>query len=74
MTNQLQLPTLILSTGHDTYIYINFVMSHVINIVYRAAQNFDGKILTNLTNFRQFANIFPIKIFRLVSYLYEMNE
>ena len=33
-----------------------------------------GKILTNLTNFQQFINIFPIKIFRLVSYLYEMNE
>ena len=33
-----------------------------------------GEILTNLTNFQQFVNIFPIKIFRLVSYLYEMNE
>ena len=27
-----------------------------------------------LTNFQQFVNIFPIKIFHLVSYLYEMNE
>ena len=25
----------------------------------------------NLTNFQQFINILPIKIFRLVSYLYE---
>ena len=33
-----------------------------------------GEILTNLTNFQQFINIFPIKIFRLVSYLYEINE
>ena len=31
---------------------------------YRTAQIFDGvKILTNLTNFQQFVNIFPIKIF-----------
>ena len=42
--------------------------------IYRTAQNFDGEILTNLTNFQQFVNIFPIKIFRLVSYLHEMNE
>ena len=27
-----------------------------------------------LTNFQQFVDIFPIKIFRLVSYLYEMNS
>ena len=35
-----------------------------------------AEILTGeiLTNFQQFINIFPIKIFRLVSYLYEMNE
>ena len=33
-------------------------------------QNFDGgKKLTNLTNFQQFVNIFPVKIFRLVSCL-----
>ena len=41
---------------------------------YCTAQNFDGEILTNLTNFQQFVNIFPIKTFHLVSYLYEMNE
>ena len=41
---------------------------------YRMAQNFEGGILTNLTNFQQFVNIFSIKIFRLVSTLYEMNE
>ena len=28
-----------------------------------------GEILTNLMNFQQFINIFPIKIFHLVSYL-----
>ena len=28
-----------------------------------------GGILTNLTDFQQFVNIFPIKIFHLVSYL-----
>ena len=34
------------------------------------------KILTgeNIDEFQQFVNIFPIKIFRLVSYLYKMNE
>ena len=32
-----------------------------------------GEILTNLTNFQQFINIFPIKIFHLVSYLPLMN-
>ena len=36
---------------------------------YRTAQIFDrGKNLTNLTNFQQFVNIFPIKIFHLVRY------
>ena len=36
---------------------------------YRMAQNFDRE---NIDEFDEF--LFPIKIFRLVSYLYEMNE
>ena len=32
-----------------------------------------GEIFTNLMNFQQFVNIFPIKIFHLVSYLPLIN-
>ena len=45
-----------------------FYSNNMILYRYRTVQNFDG------TNFQQFINIFSIKIFRLVSYLYKMNE
>ena len=50
---------------------LSLVMEHIIASIYCMAQILTGEILTN---FQQFVNIFPIKIFRLVSYLYEMNE
>ena len=47
-------------------------LSHIDNTVRRKILM--GKILTNLMNLQQFVNIFPIKIFHLVSYLLLMLE
>ena len=59
-------------------IYIVNILHYILNFLALAWYTFclipyganfwRGEILTNLTNFQQFINIFPIKIFHLVSY------
>ena len=41
---------------------------------YHTAQNFDGGNIDEFDEFTAIRQYVPIKIFRLVSYLYEMNE
>ena len=41
---------------------------------YHMAQNFDGGNIDEFDEFPAIRQYFPIKIFHLVSYLYEMNE
>ena len=61
---------------HKRPLSTSFLGSDMMTVVLNTVQHkiLMGKILTNLTNFQQFVNIFPIKTFHLVSYLYEMNE
>ena len=46
-------------------------MHIIVHGIYRTAQNFDRGNIDEFPAIRQY---FPIKIFCLVSYLYEMNE
>ena len=48
---------------------INIMIVGFNNLIYHMTQTFDGEILTNFTNFQQFVNIFPIKVFCLISYI-----
>ena len=56
---------------------INWLKYHIVQIFDEGNTSrckiLTGEILTNLMNFQQFINIFPIKIFHLVSYLPLMN-
>ena len=68
--SRFSLPNIFWALIHQIFSLQSFVLA----IQYRTVQNFDRGNIDKFDEFLTIRQYFPIKIFRLVSYLYEMNE